>query len=410
MADAVRKDWEVVPLSSIIAELESGVSVNSEDRPGSPGEPGVLKVSAVSDGQFIPAENKAIVPADQKKVTIYPHKGDLLISRANTYDLIAACGLVDRDYPGLFLPDKLWRVVLHDPLRDDMLWLMHTLNSPEIRNQLKARASGTSGSMKNISKEAFLGIYVNRPSRKQQTAIARVLCCWDVAGRTLGDLISAKFRVKQALMQQLLTGKRRLREFEDRAWTKTAFDSFLVESRDRGSDGAVARKLTVRLYGKGVCPKNEARSGSSATQYYLRRAGQLIYSKLDFLNGAFGIVPPELDGHESTLDLPAFNITEVVDSRWLLYFVTRERFYRGQLGLAHGGRKARRVNPRDFLRLKIALPARAEQSRIADVLATADAEIRLLRQELDAIKQQKKGLLQKLLTGQVRVKMPEGGA
>ena len=100
-----------VPLSCIISELESGVSVNGEDRLAASDEQGVLKVSAISDGRFHPRENKAIVPGDRSRVTVSPRCGDLLISRANTLDLVGACGYVEHDYPHLFLPDKLWKVV-----------------------------------------------------------------------------------------------------------------------------------------------------------------------------------------------------------------------------------------------------------------------------------------------------------
>jgi type I restriction enzyme S subunit len=103
--------------------------------------------------------------------------------------------------------------------------------------------------------------------------------------------------------------------------------------------------------------------------------------------------------------LPAFDIAEEVDARWLVYFVTRKGFYRNQLGLANGGRKARRVNPAAFLRLSPRMPEKVEQSRIADALETLDREIELLRLYLGLIKKQKKGLMQKLLTGEVRVKV-----
>ena len=90
-------------------------------------------------------------------------------------------------------------------------------------------------------------------------------------------------------------------------WRPTRFRDFLNESRLAGTSGGVAQKLTVRLYGKGVVAKANDRGGSAATKYFKRREGQLIFSKLDFLNGAFGLVPPELDGYESTLDLPCFD-------------------------------------------------------------------------------------------------------
>lgn len=240
----------------------------------------------------------------------------------------------------------------------------------------------------------------------EQRTIARVLSAWDCGIRQLSDLIAAKLRFKQGLMQQLLTGKRRFKGFSDE-WRHRTFGTFLKESRIPGSNGAEAKKLTVRLYGKGVCPKSDTRPGSEATQFYRRSAGQFIYSKLDFLNGAFGIVPPSLDGYESSLDLPAFDIDQIVDARWLLYFVTRPGFYRNQLGLAHGGRKARRVNPKELLKLSVAMPGKIEQTRIADALETLDKEIDLLRSERDALKKQKKGLMQKLLTGEIRVKPAE---
>jgi type I restriction enzyme S subunit len=200
-----------------------------------------------------------------------------------------------------------------------------------------------------------------------------------------------------------LTGKRRFPEFAEFPWEERLLGSFLSESRIPGTNGAEARKLSVRLYSHGVCVKQHTRPGSPATQYFRRRAGQFIYSKLDFLNGAFGIISDSLDGYESTLDLPAFDIDDTVDPRWLLYFISRDGFYRSQVGLANGGRKARRVNPEDFLNLCHRIPNKAEQSRIADALQTLDHEINLLRGQLSAVKEQKKGLMDELLTGQVRV-------
>jgi type I restriction enzyme S subunit len=134
-----------------------------------------------------------------------------------------------------------------------------------------------------------------------------------------------------------------------------------------------------------------------------------VYSKIDFLKGAFGIVPPELDGYETTLDLPAFDIAADIDPQWLLLFVTRQEFYRNQRGLARGGRKAPRVQAADFLKVGIPVPCKQEQESMAKVIGTLDRNIELLRQELAAVRRQKKGLIQKLLTGEVRVKAHQGG-
>jgi len=164
--------------------------------------------------------------------------------------------------------------------------------------------------------------------------------------------------------------------------------------------------MTVKLYAKGVVEKSSRSPGSESTQYYRRSAGQFIYSKLDFLNGAFGLIPAELDGYESTLDLPAFDLLPDVDARWLLHFVSREDFYRSQIGLANGGRKARRVNPKDLLQIAIPVPCIEEQRSIADAIDRALQIVRADEAELSLLRAEKSALMQQLLTGKRRVRLP----
>lgn len=187
---------------------------------------------------------------------------------------------------------------------------------------------------------------------------------------------------------------------------------FLRESRLPGGDGRTAQKLTVKLYGRGVIAKEAATAGSANTKYYKRRAGQFIYSKLDFLNGAFGIVPPELDGRESTLDLPAFDILPGIDPDWLVAYVTRERFYSAYADLAKGGRKARRVSPEEFLCIEVPLPPLPEQRRIAEILSSVDEAIAATQAVMEQTRTVKQGVLKRLLTkgiGHTRFKQTEIG-
>lgn len=149
--------------------------------------------------------------------------------------------------------------------------------------------------------------------------------------------------------------------------------------------------------------KNENRKGSKNTKYYRRTAGQLIYSKLDFLNGAFAMLPDALDGFETTLDLPAFDIADVVNAKWLIEYLVRPKFYTEQLHLARGQRKARRIAPEDFLASPILLPAKDIQDHIAMILSEAKQELALIDHQIGALSRQKRGLMQKLLTGEWRV-------
>ena len=171
---------------------------------------------------------------------------------------------------------------------------------------------------------------------------------------------------------------------------------YLSESRIKGSGGHEAKKLTVKLWGKGVFKKNESVQGSANTQYYRRRAGQFIYSKLDFLNQAFGIIPVHLDGFESTVDLPCFDIASEMNPKFLLGYVQREQFYKTRGEIADGGRKAKRIQVDTFLDCPIYTPSEPEQQKIADCLGSLDDVIAAQGRKLEALRQHKQGLLQQL--------------
>ncbi|WP_321189642.1 restriction endonuclease subunit S [Streptococcus suis] len=148
--------------------------------------------------------------------------------------------------------------------------------------------------------------------------------------------------------------------------------------------------------GRGVVSKKEIYSGSSATQYYIRKSGQFIYGKLDFLNQAFGIIPPELDGYESTLDSPAFDLLKGINGQFLLEFVSRKEFYYYQGNIANGSRKAKRIHTETFLGMPISLPTLPEQEAIGNFFSDLDQLITLHQRKLDDVKELKKALLQKM--------------
>ncbi len=175
--DPVRNErgWEVKELDSFLLDIVSGFSANSEPREKTSDEWGVLKISAVTRGYFDANEYKAVsteTVANKKLIT--PRKGDLLFSRANTRELVGATCVVDADYPDLFLPDKLWRIDL-DSTQATNQYLRFLLSHEEFRSSLTKTATGTSGSMLNISMSKLRQLECPVPPLSLQQKFAEVI-------------------------------------------------------------------------------------------------------------------------------------------------------------------------------------------------------------------------------------------
>ncbi|ECD0241450.1 restriction endonuclease subunit S [Salmonella enterica subsp. enterica] len=150
------KGWKKNKIKKGVLDITSGWSAIGGNIPCKSNEFGVLKISSVTSGIFKPEENKVVdcktIPASKK--LIRPKKGDLLFSRANTRELVAAICMVHQDYDNLFLPDKLWSIKLnHELLLPEFFLIL--IQNEKVRELLTKQATGTSGSMLNISKNKF---------------------------------------------------------------------------------------------------------------------------------------------------------------------------------------------------------------------------------------------------------------
>lgn len=201
--------WRERTLQSAVARLEAGVSVRSVEGDVGSSDCFVLKTSAVADGNFDASERKPVIPADRGRVRCPVRAGTVLVSRMNTPDLVGEVGFVDRDHPNSFLPDRLWAASVPKGAVSAR-WLSYVLSSSEYKQRLRDVATGTSGSMKNISKGAFLGISVKVPTLDEQVAIAQVLSDMDAELAALEARRDKTRQLKQGMMQALLTGRIRL--------------------------------------------------------------------------------------------------------------------------------------------------------------------------------------------------------
>jgi type I restriction enzyme, S subunit len=162
--------WNVMSVGKVIKSITAGRSVNGEARELKKGEQAVLKVSSVTQGFFKPTEYKVITSNNRVGKWIFPQKGDLLFSRANTREMVGATCLVFNDYPNLCLPDKIWRIRFNNST--NMFYMKYILSSRAIRQELSKQATGTSGSMYNISMEKLKEIRIPVPSINLQNQFA----------------------------------------------------------------------------------------------------------------------------------------------------------------------------------------------------------------------------------------------
>ncbi|GAA3986972.1 hypothetical protein GCM10022407_34670 [Hymenobacter antarcticus] len=241
------------------------------------------------------------------------------------------------------------------------------------------------------------------PPIEEQERITDFLNSIDKSVRLLTGILESKRTYKRGLMQQLLTGKRRFPEFQGQPLPLVAIGEMITESRESLPVSNPHQRITVRLSLNGVEARDvRGTESEDATVYYLRRAGQFIYGKQNLHKGAMGIIPAKLDGFSSTQDMPTFDFAGTVNPQWFLYLMSRENFYLNLEKIATGT-GSKRIQPASLFKIKVPFPSLPEQQRIAAVLTACDQEIELLQAQLRQCQQQKKGLMQQLLTGQLRV-------
>ena len=169
------KGWPVKPLGELLDTIDSGWSPVCEARPAREGEWGVLKLGAVTLGRYDEQENKTLA-ADMSPVPdLEVRAGDVLFSRKNTYEHVAACVFVASTRPRLMLPDSMLRLVLskRSGLRPETLWAV--LSNERMRKQVQGLAGGTAGSTPNISKERLRSVNLPVPPVALQEKFARAL-------------------------------------------------------------------------------------------------------------------------------------------------------------------------------------------------------------------------------------------
>ena len=296
------------------------------------------------------------------------------------------------------------RFPMYRPVNDrvDIDYLISYFLTKRGTDILEAASPGGAGRNKTLGQERFLKSKIVLPPIGEQQKIAAILTTQDKVIELKEKRLAEKQRQKKYLMQQLLTGKKRLPGFYG-AWrfpkAKELFQS--VSDKDHNGDLAVLSSTQDR----GIVPRDEVDidikyDACSLVNYKKVSKGNFVISLRSFQGGI------EYSTYTGLVS-PAYTVLssrkEISDGYYKQFFKSTDYINRLNVTV-YGIRDGKQISYEDFGRLRIPYPPIKEQDAIAEVLSTADHEIDLLQQDIEQEKQKKKALMQLLLTGIVRVK------
>jgi type I restriction enzyme, S subunit len=199
------KQWEWIRLGSVVISSHAGRSPQCLPRPCIGDEWGVLKVSAVSWGAFDPDENKALPPGMQPRLEDEVKAGDFLLSRANTEELVARSVVVAHTPPNLMISDKTVRLTISSQVNKQFINVAHLSN--HARTYYASNASGTSSSMKNVSREIMYQVPIPLPPLAEQyrimTKIDQLMVLCDELEQQIDAATDKRTELLNALMAQV---------------------------------------------------------------------------------------------------------------------------------------------------------------------------------------------------------------
>ncbi|MFR2624242.1 MAG: restriction endonuclease subunit S [Bacteroides thetaiotaomicron] len=262
---------------------------------------------------------------------------------------------------------------------DFLYYLIQTKKKDLIRN-----ACGST--FLEISANEIRKIKVAVPVQNEQEQIAKLLSLIDERIATQNKIIERYESLIRGIVDAIILRK-----------PKNAVIGYVcLISKQIRAEAKIDDIITVRLHGNGVCKSNAENLQLGATQYYHRKAGQLIYGKQNFHNGAIGIVPIALDKGITSKDIPSFDIdNSKCNSMYLLAQLLSPKFYKPSEALTTGT-GSKRLKEENFLKMPIVLPSKEEQDNIADLIDRITMRLDQAKRMLYLFSAQKQYLLRQM--------------
>ena len=402
-------DWDLSKLAEIAQVIVSNVDKKFEEN-----EPPVLLCNYldVYQNEYITSNLEfmrgSASEAEIDKFSL--RRGDVLITKdSETAEDIASAAVLADEIQNLICGYHL-AILRPDKERMDSYFLAKTLQHDRVHNQFVTKANGVTryGLTLSVINNATIPV----PPLIEQAEIARILFTWDRAIERVQRLIDAKQRQKKGLMQGLLTGKLRFPEFGEPAsdkvipegWKAVKFHDCATRAKkkiDPVTNDFNFRSIELEHIsqetGK-IIGETESKQQTSSINPF--QPGNVLFGKLRPYLHKFAYC--DFEGVCSS-EIWVLQNKSICTSRYLFYLIQTDTFLSASAQTT--GTKMPRSDWNVVSKAKFALPSLIEQERITYLLDQVELNIELLERYVQQLKEQKKGLMQKLLTGEIRVKV-----
>ena len=366
---------------------------------GDPSLP-ILTVSihaGVSEGELdedkLGKKVKRIADKTQYKTA---RKGDLVFNMMRAWQgaigVVRSDGLVSPAYIVAKPNEKIWPE-----------YMDYCMKTPRMIHAIHRQSYGVTDFRLRLYWDSFTPITCQLPTLPEQQKIAAILSTQDKVIELKEKLLAQKQQQKKYLMQQLLTGEKRLPGF-DRKWNYVKANEIFKSIVDKSHDGKL--EVLSSTQDKGIVPRSQVDidikyNENSLSTYKKVCEGDFVISLRSFQGGI------EYSNYAGIVS-PAYTVLRAIvkiDNGYYKQFFKSSNYIKRLNVAVYGIRDGKQISYDDFGQIKIPVPPIEEQREVAKVLSTADHEIDLLQKSIEAEKQKKKALMQLLLTGKVRVKI-----
>ncbi len=403
----IPKEWSITKLRNVAKINESKVNIANLE-----GKVARIPMELIPDDGIY--TKYVLMPINEIKSYITAKAGDILLAKITPSFENGKQGIVPDDVPhGIALVTT--EVYPITPINIERLFLFYLLKWRRYRKLLEWKMTGTTG-RRRVPKNALENLLIPLPPLSEQWGIAEVLSTVDRAIEKTEKLIERLERLKKALMQELLTKGIGHKKYKQTSIGKIPKEWKVVKLKDvaKIETHSIIPKPGVKYYyiglediesdsGRILKSKEMLTDGAEIkSTKYIFTTKHVLYGKLrPYLNK---VALPPRDGICSTDILPILPNTTLILREYLAYVLRHKRFVIYATARMKGTNHPR-VNPKDILIYEFPLPPIEEQQEIVNILISIDRWIELEKKRKEKLKRLKKGLMNLLLTGRIRVKV-----